>query len=75
MFRFGLKAKLFLVTLSLAAIPLVGIGYVREMETLLVAQQEQNLLAAARAIRISTLCPACASARTITSPRTCRCRT
>ena len=50
MFRFGLKAKLFLVTLSLAAIPLVGIGYVREMETLLVAQQEQNLLAAARAI-------------------------
>ena len=50
MFRLGLKAKLFLVTLSLAAIPLVGIGYVREMETLLVAQQEQNLLAAARAI-------------------------
>ncbi len=50
MVRLGLKAKLFLVTLSLAAIPLVGIGYVREMETLLVAQQEQNLLAAARAI-------------------------
>ncbi len=46
----GLRAKLFLATLSLAAIPLVGIGYVREMESLLIAQQEQNLLAAARAI-------------------------
>ncbi len=48
--RIGLRAKLFLVTLSLAAIPLVGVGYVREMESLLVDQQEQNLLAAARAI-------------------------
>ena len=48
--RIGLRAKLFLVTLSLAAIPLVGVGYVREMESLLVVQQEQNLLAAARAI-------------------------
>jgi len=48
--RIGLKAKLLLVTLSLAAIPLVGIGYVREMEALLVEQQEANLLAAARAI-------------------------
>jgi len=46
----GLRAKLFLATLSLAAIPLVGIGYVREMEALLTEQQEQNLLAAARAI-------------------------
>ena len=50
MLRIGLKAKLLLVTLSLAAIPLVGIGYVREMEMLLVEQQEANLLAAARAI-------------------------
>ena len=50
MLRIGLKAKLLLVTLSLAAIPLVGIGYVREMEVLLVEQQEANLLAAARAI-------------------------
>ena len=50
MLRIGLTAKLFLVTLSLAAIPLVGIGYVREMEALLVEQQEANLLAAARAI-------------------------
>lgn len=50
MLRIGLKAKLFLVTLSLAAIPLVGIGYVREMEVLLAGQQEANLLAAARAI-------------------------
>ena len=50
MLRIGLTAKLFLVTLSLAAIPLVGIGYVREMEALLVQQQEANLLAAARAI-------------------------
>ena len=50
MLRIGLKAKLLLVTLSLAAIPLVGIGYVREMEALLIEQQEANLLAAARAI-------------------------
>ena len=46
----GLRAKLLLVTVSLAAIPLVGVGYVREMEILLREQQEQNLLAAARAV-------------------------
>jgi two-component system sensor histidine kinase ChvG len=48
--RIGLTAKLLLVTVSLAAIPLVGVGYVREMEGLLREQQEQNLLAAARAV-------------------------
>jgi dedicated sortase system histidine kinase len=48
--RVGLRAKLLLVTMALAAIPLVGVGYVREMETLLREQQEQNLLAAARAM-------------------------
>ena len=48
--RIGLTAKLLMVTASLAAIPLVGVGYVREMEALLIEQQEQNLLAAARAI-------------------------
>jgi len=48
--RVGLTAKLLLVTVSLAAIPLVGVGYVREMEGLLREQQEQNLLAAARAV-------------------------
>jgi dedicated sortase system histidine kinase len=48
--RIGLRAKLLLVTVVLAAIPLVGVGYVREMEILLREQQEQNLLAAARAV-------------------------
>ena len=48
--RIGLTAKLLMVTASLAAIPLVGVGYVREMEGLLREQQEQNLLAAARAV-------------------------
>ena len=48
--RVGLRAKLLLVTAALAAIPLIGVGYVREMEILLREQQEQNLLAAARAL-------------------------
>ena len=48
--RIGLRAKLLLVTVALAAIPLIGVGYVREMEILLREQQEQNLLAAARAV-------------------------
>jgi len=48
--RIGLRLKLLLVTVALAAIPLIGVGYVREMETLLREQQEQNLLAAARAV-------------------------
>jgi two-component system, OmpR family, sensor histidine kinase ChvG len=46
----GLRAKLFLVSLTLAAIPLVGVGYLREMERLLSAEQEQNLIASARAV-------------------------
>ena len=50
MLRVGLRAKLLLALLSLAAIPLVGVGYVREMESLLREEQEQNLLASARAI-------------------------
>ena len=49
-FPIGLRAKLLLVTLTITAIPLVGIGYVREIEALLREQQEQALLAAARAI-------------------------
>ena len=32
--RIGLRAKLLLVTAALAAIPLIGVGYVREMEIL-----------------------------------------
>ncbi len=50
MLRVGLRAKLLLALLSLAAIPLVGVGYVREMESLLREEQEQSLLASARAI-------------------------
>ena len=48
--RIGLRPKLLLVTAALTAIPLIGMGYVREMEILLRLQQEQNLLAAARAL-------------------------
>ncbi len=48
--RIGLRLKLLLVTLALATIPLIGVAYVREMETLLREQQEQNLLSAARAL-------------------------
>lgn len=48
--RAGLRAKLLMVTAVIATIPLVGVGYVREMEALLREQQEQNLLAAARAL-------------------------
>ena len=48
--RIGLRLKLLLVTVALATIPLIGLGYVREMETLLREQQEQNLLSAARAL-------------------------
>jgi dedicated sortase system histidine kinase len=50
MFRVGLRAKLLIAVLPLAAIPFVGLGYVREMEALLKEQQEQNLIAAARTI-------------------------
>jgi two-component system, OmpR family, sensor histidine kinase ChvG len=50
MFRIGLRAKLLLAVVPLLAIPLVGLGYVREIEALLKEQQEQNLIAAARTI-------------------------
>jgi len=50
MFSIGLRAKLFVAVLPLFAIPIVGLGYVREMEALLKEQQEQNLIAAARTI-------------------------
>lgn len=48
--RIGLRAKLLLATAALAALPLVGVAYVREIEALLRTQQEEALLAAARAI-------------------------
>jgi dipeptidyl aminopeptidase/acylaminoacyl peptidase len=35
MFSIGLRAKLFVAVLPLFAIPIVGLGYVREMEALL----------------------------------------
>jgi len=47
---FGLRAKVLLVALALLAIPWVGYDYVKEMERLLRAGQEQNLVATARAI-------------------------
>ncbi|MDB5804189.1 MAG: histidine kinase [Betaproteobacteria bacterium] len=50
MFSFGLRAKLFVAVLPVFAIPVVGLGYVREMEALLKQQQEQNLITAARTI-------------------------
>jgi dedicated sortase system histidine kinase len=50
MLRIGLRAKLLLAVVPLLAIPLVGLGYVREIEALLKEQQEQNLIAAARTI-------------------------
>ena len=50
MFSIGLRTKLLLAVLPLFAIPVVGLGYVREMEALLKEQQEQNLITAARTI-------------------------
>ena len=50
MFTIGLRTKLFVAVLPLFAIPIVGLGYVREMEALLKEQQEQNLITAARTI-------------------------
>lgn len=50
MFSIGLRTKLLLAVLPLFAIPVVGLGYVREMEILLKEQQEQNLITAARTI-------------------------
>jgi dedicated sortase system histidine kinase len=49
-FRIGLRTKLFVAVLPIFAIPIVGFGYVREMEALLKEQQEQNLITAARTI-------------------------
>ncbi len=50
MLRIGLRAKLLVAVLPLLAIPLVGLGYVREIEALLKEQQEQSLITAARTI-------------------------
>ena len=48
--RFSLRVKLALVLLALAALPLAGILYVNEMERFLLQEQEQSLLAVARAV-------------------------
>jgi len=49
-FKFSIRAKLLLVSLVLLAIPLLGYSFVREMENVLRAGQEQVLLATARAV-------------------------
>jgi dedicated sortase system histidine kinase len=48
--RFGLRVKLALVLLALAALPVAGILYVNEVERFLLQEQEQSLLAVARAV-------------------------
>ena len=48
--RFSLRVKLALVLLALAALPLAGILFVNEVERFLLQQQEQSLLAVARAV-------------------------
>jgi len=48
--RLSIRAKVVLVSLVLAAIPFVGYGYVREMENVLRAAQEQRVIATARAV-------------------------
>ncbi len=48
--RFGLRAKLALVTLVLLALPWAGILYVNEVERLLLQGPEQALLGTARAV-------------------------
>jgi len=48
--RFSLRVKLALVLLALAALPLAGILYVNEVERFLLQEQEQSLLAMARAV-------------------------
>lgn len=48
--RFSLRVKLALVLLALAALPLAGILYVNEVERFLLQEQEQSLLAVARAV-------------------------
>jgi dedicated sortase system histidine kinase len=47
--RLTIRAKVLLVALVLAAIPLVGYGYVREIEKVLQAAHEQAVIATARA--------------------------
>lgn len=49
-FRFSLRAKLALLSLTLIALPWAGYRYVREMEGFLLEAQEQALLATARAV-------------------------
>jgi two-component system sensor histidine kinase ChvG len=48
--RLSIRAKVVLVSLVLAVIPFVGYGYVREMENVLRAAQEQRVIATARAV-------------------------
>jgi dedicated sortase system histidine kinase len=48
--RFGLRVKLALVLLALLALPVAGILYVNEVERFLLQEQEQSLLAVARAV-------------------------
>jgi len=48
--RFSLRVKLALVLLALAALPVAGILYVNEVERFLLKEQEQSLLAVARAV-------------------------
>ena len=48
--RLSIRTKVVLVSLVLAAIPFVGYGYVREMENVLRAAQEQRVIATARAV-------------------------
>ena len=48
--RFSLRVKLALVLLALAAVPLAGVLYVNEVERFLLQEQEQSLLAVARAV-------------------------
>jgi two-component system, OmpR family, sensor histidine kinase ChvG len=48
--RFSLRVKLALVLLALLALPLAGTLYVNEVERFLLQEQEQSLLAVARAV-------------------------
>jgi two-component system, OmpR family, sensor histidine kinase ChvG len=48
--RFSLRVKLALVLLALLALPFAGILYVNEVERFLLQEQEQSLLAVARAV-------------------------
>ncbi len=48
--RLSIRAKVVLVSLVLAVIPFIGYGYVREMENILRAAQEQRVIATARAV-------------------------